>query len=208
ADRPRHLDRVREPAEPGAPGRGRRAPRQSVRHHPGQSGEASAREEGAGPAVHRLGGLGRGPAGDRRLQAERPAAVLPQREERPELSSACARWGPPVRAAPPGGARPGRIEEPIMGWLRCVLPILVALTMWRPAMAAEPVKLYAAGSLKAALTDVAKAYEEAFGVPVATEFAASGLLRERIEGGEAVDVFASANMVHPSALMAKEWGGP
>jgi len=117
-----------------------------------------------------------------------------------------------VGAAGSGGPdaayAPGRIEEPIMGWLRCVLPILVPLTMWPPAMAAEPVKLHAAGSLKAALTDVAKAYEEAFGVPVATEFAASGLLRERIEGGEAVDVFASANMAHPSALMAKEWGGP
>lgn len=65
-----------------------------------------------------------------------------------------------------------------------------------------------AGSLKAALTDVAKAYEDAYGTPVELEFAASGLLRERIEGGEQADVFASANMAHPQALMAKGLGGP
>lgn len=96
-----------------------------------------------------------------------------------------------------------------MGWLRCTLLILAATTVgWRPAMAADPLTLYAAGSLKAALTEVAKAYEQAYGTPVATEFAASGLLRERIEAGEEADVFASANMAHPGALMAKGWGGP
>jgi ABC-type molybdate transport system substrate-binding protein len=94
-----------------------------------------------------------------------------------------------------------------MGWRRRILLIVAAAPAWQPAMA-DPVQLYAAGSLKAALTDVAKAYEEAYGTPVATEFAASGLLRERIEGGEAVDVFASANMAHPDALMVAGWGGP
>jgi ABC-type molybdate transport system substrate-binding protein len=96
-----------------------------------------------------------------------------------------------------------------MGWLRRSLLILTAATaVWRPALAAEPVKLSAAGSLKAALTDVAKAYEQAYGTPVEAEFAASGLLRERIEGGAPVDVFASANMAHPAALAAAGWGGP
>src|SRR5687768_5232491 len=94
-----------------------------------------------------------------------------------------------------------------MGWLRCILLILAVAAVWRPAMAADLLTLYAAGSLKAALTDVARAYE-AYRTPVATEFAASGLLRERIEGGEAADVFASANMGHPDALMAAGWGGP
>jgi ABC-type molybdate transport system substrate-binding protein len=82
-----------------------------------------------------------------------------------------------------------------------------ALTAWQPVMA-DSVRLYAAGSLKAALTDVAKAYEEAYGTAVETEFAASGLLRERIEGGEPADVFASANLQHPETLMAAGWGGP
>ena len=90
------------------------------------------------------------------------------------------------------------------------LAIVLALLMIAApgAEAADRVTLYAAGSLKAALTDVAKAYEEAYGTPVEMTFAASGLLRERIEGGEQADVFASANMQHPGALMAGGWGGP
>jgi ABC-type molybdate transport system substrate-binding protein len=96
-----------------------------------------------------------------------------------------------------------------MRWqLGRLLALALAAGAWHPVMAADPVRLYAAGSLKAALTDVAKAYEEAYGTPVATAFAASGLLREQIEGGEPVDVFASANMAHPARLMAAGWGGP
>jgi molybdate transport system substrate-binding protein len=89
------------------------------------------------------------------------------------------------------------------------LAIVLALLMNAApqAEAADRITLYAAGSLKAALTDVAKAYEEAYGTPVEMAFAASGLLRERIEGGEQADVFASANMQHPGALMAAGWGG-
>lgn len=67
---------------------------------------------------------------------------------------------------------------------------------------AETINLYAAGSLKAALTDAARAFEAATGGnhTVKTEFAASGLLRERIEKGEQAHVFASANMKHPKTL--------
>jgi molybdate transport system substrate-binding protein len=96
-----------------------------------------------------------------------------------------------------------------MRWLtHGLLAWALAASVWHPVMAADPVRLYAAGSLKAALTDVAKAYEGAYGMPVEVEFAASGLLRERIEGGAPVDVFASANMQHPQTLMAAGWGGP
>ena len=67
---------------------------------------------------------------------------------------------------------------------------------------AETVNLYAAGSLKAALTDVARAFEaENSGkIRVETTFGASGLLRERIEKGEPAHVFASANTGHPKRL--------
>jgi molybdate transport system substrate-binding protein len=88
------------------------------------------------------------------------------------------------------------------------IPLLGLVTLASPAIAAEALSLYAAGSLKAALSDVAKAYEEAYGTPVETDFAASGLLRERIEGGERPDVFASANVAHPQALMEKGMGRP
>jgi molybdate transport system substrate-binding protein len=86
---------------------------------------------------------------------------------------------------------------------------LAALMIASPQTeAAERLTLYAAGSLKAALTDVAKAYEQAYGTLVEAEFAASGLLRERIEAGAPVDVFASATMAHPATLVAAGWGGP
>jgi molybdate transport system substrate-binding protein len=91
---------------------------------------------------------------------------------------------------------------------RLAIPLLGLVTLASPAVAADALSLYAAGSVKAALTDVAKAYEAAYGTPVETDFAASGLLRERIEVGERPDVFASANMAHPQALMEKGLGGP
>ncbi len=74
-------------------------------------------------------------------------------------------------------------------------------------MAGE-ITLYAAGSLRAALGDVARAFEQSTGNVVNTEFAPSGLLRQRIEKGEEVDVFASANMEHPLVLVSKGEKGP
>ena len=67
---------------------------------------------------------------------------------------------------------------------------------------AETVHLYAAGSLRAALTEVAGAFEADSGGQhkVETTFGASGLLRERIESGAAAHVFASADTGHPQRL--------
>ncbi|SEA35371.1 molybdate ABC transporter substrate-binding protein [Rubrimonas cliftonensis] len=73
---------------------------------------------------------------------------------------------------------------------------------------AEPVLLHAAGSLRAALSEVAADYAAAEGVEVTTVFAASGTLRQRIEGGEAAQVFASANMAHPTRLTEAGAAGP
>jgi molybdate transport system substrate-binding protein len=87
--------------------------------------------------------------------------------------------------------------------------LLMAAFLLMPMQArAEQVNLYAAGSLRAALGDVAKAFEAATGNTVATEFGPSGLLRERIENGEVAHVFASANMKHPLTLVGQGQGGP
>jgi len=86
-----------------------------------------------------------------------------------------------------------------------------ALTLLACALAAvnvqaqEPVRLYAAGSLRAALDEVARAFHEA---KVEAVYGASGLLRERIVKGEPAEVFASANMEHPQALEQAGRGGP
>jgi molybdate transport system substrate-binding protein len=86
--------------------------------------------------------------------------------------------------------------------------VLVIFLMLPTAGFCEQVTLYAAGSLKAALSDVARAFEKATGNQVATEFGPSGLLRQRIEQGEGAHVFASANMEHPQTLVGKGQRGP
>jgi len=69
-------------------------------------------------------------------------------------------------------------------------------------------RLYAAGSLRGALTEVGQAFQQQTGIAVEGTFGASGLLRERIEQGEPADVFASATMEHPRALEKAGRGGP
>lgn len=77
---------------------------------------------------------------------------------------------------------------------------LAAVLVATPA-AAEPVRLAAAGSLRAALAEVSAAFAAApGGGAVAETYAPSGLLRDRIERGEPFEVFAAANMQHPEAL--------
>ena len=64
----------------------------------------------------------------------------------------------------------------------------------------ESIQIYAAGSLRGALTDVAKAYEAKSGNKVEAKWGASGLLKNEIAAGAKTDIFASANMEHPQAL--------
>lgn len=77
-----------------------------------------------------------------------------------------------------------------------------------PPAKAETVSLYAAGSLKSALTDVAKAYEAKSGDTVMAKFGPSGLLKNEIATGAKADVFASANMTHPHELEKAGKSGP
>ena len=73
---------------------------------------------------------------------------------------------------------------------------------------ADTVHLYAAGSLKAALSEIARAYEAAGGGKVEAKFGPSGLLKDEIANGAKADVFASANMTHPQALHDAGRSGP
>ncbi len=65
-----------------------------------------------------------------------------------------------------------------------------------------PLRVYAAGSLREPLTEVARLYEAGTGIKTVLTLGASGLLRERIEKGEAAQVFASADIQHPESLAA------
>lgn len=81
----------------------------------------------------------------------------------------------------------------------------LAVTMQAHAQSGEAIRVYAAGSLRAPMTAVAETFTRANGTRVDFVFGASGLLRDRIAGGERADVFASANMEHPQALVAGGW---
>ena len=66
---------------------------------------------------------------------------------------------------------------------------------------AAPIELRAAGSLKTAMNDIIAAYQAQSHTSVTAQYAPSGLLLKRIQEGEKVDIFASANMKHPQALV-------
>ncbi len=75
-------------------------------------------------------------------------------------------------------------------------------------MTIKLIRLCAAGSLKAALTGVAEAFEGGCEHKVEMKCGPSGLLKDEIAGGAKADVFASANMDHPQALNAARISGP
>ncbi len=88
-----------------------------------------------------------------------------------------------------------------MRWLAGV--VLASAATGAAAQASDVLTVHAAGSLRAALTRIAEDYAAApGGQKVNLVFGASGLLRDRLAGGERSDVFASANMEHPQSLAA------
>ncbi len=84
-----------------------------------------------------------------------------------------------------------------------------AITMMSTQVAADEnsIELRAAGSLKSAMSDIVAAYQAEHQVKVAAQFAPSGLLRQRIEQGEKVDLYTSANMKHPTLLNQAKLSG-
>jgi molybdate transport system substrate-binding protein len=94
--------------------------------------------------------------------------------------------------------------------LHCRVGLIVFLFAAFSAAAANApaVRLYAAGSLRAAMADMVKAYSEAYGVTVTPTFGGSGLLKNRLLTGEPGDVFASADMGNPQALTDAGKSGP
>lgn len=59
-------------------------------------------------------------------------------------------------------------------------------------------RVLAAGSLRMGWPQLMAHFPQ----PVETQFGPAGLLRERIEAGEACDLFASASLAHPQTLLA------
>lgn len=65
------------------------------------------------------------------------------------------------------------------------------------------ITLFAAGSLRRAFIPLVKTFIQQTGIAVEVQFGPAGVLRERIEAGEACDVFASANAQHPQTLLER-----
>jgi molybdate transport system substrate-binding protein len=80
--------------------------------------------------------------------------------------------------------------------LVCALALVIVACSAR----ADDVVLYGAGSLREALTAIAKDFTGKTGIEVRTAFGPSGLMRAKIEGGDKVDLFASADMGHALTL--------
>jgi ABC-type molybdate transport system substrate-binding protein len=83
------------------------------------------------------------------------------------------------------------------------MTLLIGTTGFATAQTApDELSVFAAGSLRSAMTDLARGFEGRGGMKVKLTTGPSGLLKNRLEAGEAAQVFASANMTHPEALHA------
>jgi molybdate transport system substrate-binding protein len=95
----------------------------------------------------------------------------------------------------------------LFAWLTVALGLASSVACM--AQAAEPLQVFAAGSLRPAFTQIAQDFEKQSGQKVQLTFGASGLLRERIEKGEGAELFASADTDHPQRLAAQgAWNAP
>jgi molybdate transport system substrate-binding protein len=77
--------------------------------------------------------------------------------------------------------------------------IAVIILLPRAALA-DSLRIFAAGSLSGAFTEIIKAFPAPPGSVATPVFGPSGVLRERIEHGQAADILASADMAQPRML--------
>lgn len=104
---------------------------------------------------------------------------------------------------------PSRRAAAGLGLVSLVMVLQACMSPAQTPVSAEPIPVVAAGSLREVLTEIARDHEARTGQRLALSFAASGLLRERIEKGDPAQVFASADMGHPQRLAsAGGWSTP
>ena len=85
---------------------------------------------------------------------------------------------------------------------RYVFGLTVAFLALSMPARADTLKVMGAGSLRAAVTDLLHRFPLQSDTVDPPEFGSSGLMRQKIENGAAVDVFASADMEQPRQLAA------
>jgi molybdate transport system substrate-binding protein len=87
-----------------------------------------------------------------------------------------------------------------------VLPALGLLAFAAAGAAAQPesVQIFAAGSLRGVVTELAAEAAPALGIQIQPSFGGSGAMRERIEKGESADLLLSADLGSPRKLESQE----
>jgi molybdate transport system substrate-binding protein len=88
-------------------------------------------------------------------------------------------------------------------WLVALMVVLAS-----PSTSASELRVLAAGSLKDAFTAIFTDYTRQYGSTFAPVWGPSGVLRGRLQNGEAFDVFASAALPHAQALTDAGVSGP
>ncbi len=88
-------------------------------------------------------------------------------------------------------------------WLVAMMMALASSS----ASAAE-IRVMAAGSLKDAFTAISADFSKQYGASITPVYGPSGTLRERLQKGEAFDVFASAALPHAQTLTDAGISGP
>jgi molybdate transport system substrate-binding protein len=94
-------------------------------------------------------------------------------------------------------------EDKMRTWLAALMMALAS----HPASAAD-IQVMAAGSLKDAFTAISADFSKQYGASVSPVYGPSGTLRERLQKGEAFDVFASAALAHAQTLTDAGISGP
>lgn len=88
-------------------------------------------------------------------------------------------------------------------WL---VPLLIAFAV--SSASAKNIRVMAAGSLKDAFTAIFADYSKRYGGSFSPVWGPSGTLRERLQNGEAFDIFASAALPHAQTLTDAGISGP
>jgi molybdate transport system substrate-binding protein len=91
--------------------------------------------------------------------------------------------------------------------MRIMLAALMMALTSHSASASE-LRVMAAGSLKDAFTAIFADYGRQYGASFASVWGPSGLLRDRLQQGEAFDIFASAALPHAQTLTDSGISGP
>jgi molybdate transport system substrate-binding protein len=85
--------------------------------------------------------------------------------------------------------------------MRLLVGAAIVLAMMGTGARADDLVVYGAGSLGEAIGQIAAEFGQAHGITIKTQFGPSGRMRERIEKGEHVDLFTSADIGHARKLV-------